>query len=69
MREGEMLVAYEDRGKLRIEEIPKEETRMPVHPINLFESAIRILEKASQKRPDIQWTIVGGGPYSVKENP
>jgi hypothetical protein len=63
-----MLVAYEDRG-LRIEEIPPEEIMTFEHPVADHDEALRILAEAVKQRPDVQWLIVGLGPWGVRGEP
>jgi len=60
-----MLMAYEDCG-FKIKDIPTEETRVPLHPIENLADAQRILAEAQRQRPDIQWAIKGTGPYGVR---
>jgi hypothetical protein len=59
-----MLMAYEDGG-LRIKDIPMEETRVPLYPIESRSDAERILEEAKRQRPDLRWAIKGTGPYGI----
>lgn len=63
-----MLMAYEDCG-IKVKDIPTEETRIPVHPIDSLSEAQRILAMAKKQRPDIQWAITGAGPYGVHGHP
>ena len=59
-----MLMAYE--GPLfTIKDVPMEETRVPLHPINSLSDAARILAEAKRQRPEITWVISGTGPYGV----
>jgi hypothetical protein len=62
-----MLMAYEDRGKFKIEDIPAGPTRVPTHPIESHSKALEILEWAESERDDVQWNIEGKGPYRVCE--
>jgi hypothetical protein len=62
--EGKMLMAYEDLG-FKIKDIPMEEARVPLCPIDGHAAAVRILEKAKIERPEVSWVIVGSGPYGV----
>jgi hypothetical protein len=66
--ERTMLIAYED-GVFTIKDIPMEETRVPLHPIESLSDAQRILAEAKKQRPEIQWTIKGTGPYGVHGQP
>jgi len=62
-----MLMAYEDRGKFKIEDVPAGSTRVPTHPIESHSKALEILEWAESERDDVQWNIEGKGPYRVGE--
>jgi hypothetical protein len=57
-----MLMAYEDCG---FRDIPTEETRVPLHPIESFSDAQRMLDEAKKQLPNVQWVIKGTGPYGV----
>lgn len=59
-----MLTAYEDCG-LKIKDIPMEEIRVPLFPIENLDDAWRILAEARRQRPDVAWEIKGNGPYGV----
>jgi hypothetical protein len=57
-------MAYDDGG-FKIKDVPRDETilRFPVE--NQAQAAL-ILEWAQKQRvPDVQWGIVGDGPYGV----
>ena len=60
-----MLIAYEDFGQLLIKDIPMDETRIGPNPIDKQADAIRICGTATAKRPDVNWEIVGNGPWGV----
>lgn len=60
-----MLVAFDDHG-LRVEEIPAQEIMMFQHPIADHEEARRILDEAKKQHPEVQWVIVGSGPWGVR---
>jgi hypothetical protein len=47
-----MLMAYEDRGKFKIEDVPAGPTRVPTHPIESHSKALEILEWAESERDD-----------------
>jgi len=63
-----MLVAYDDCG-FTIKDIPMEETRVPLHPIESRSDAARILAEAIRRRQDVRWVIKGTGPYGVHGQP
>jgi hypothetical protein len=63
-----MLVAYEDRG-LHIEEIPPGDVGVFLHQIESLDEAKRILAEAIKQRPDVEWLIVGTGPWGVRGEP
>ena len=63
-----MLIAYEDRG-LQIEEIPAEAIITFEHGVAVHDEALRILAEATKRRPDVQWLIVGLGPWGVRGEP
>jgi hypothetical protein len=63
-----MLVAYEDRG-VQIKEIPPEEIMTFEHPVAGHDEVVRILAEAVKQRPDVQWVIVGLGPWGVRGEP
>jgi hypothetical protein len=60
-----MLMAYEDVGGFKIKDYPLEETRVPFRPIDSHDKALQILEWAKNERRDVQWKIVGNGPFGV----
>ncbi len=59
-----MLMAYDDCG-FTIKDVPMEETRVPLRPIENLSDAERILAEAKRQRPDVHWVIKGAGPYGV----
>jgi hypothetical protein len=61
-----MLVAYEDLG-FQVKDLSEQELKFAFHPISSRGEAQRIQREASRRRPDIRWTIVGEGPFSVRE--
>ena len=63
-----MLVAYEDKG-IRIEEIPLEDIKVFLHHVDTQDEAKRILAEATKLRPDVQWLVVGIGPWGVRGEP
>lgn len=63
-----MLMAYDDGG-LKIKDIPADDTRVPRYPIEKLSTAIWILREARTRRPDMEWTISGKGPYRVVGTP
>lgn len=63
-----MLMAYDDCG-FKIRDIPMEESRVPLYPIDNISHAERILTEARRQRADIQWVIKGTGPYGVHGQP
>ena len=63
-----MLMAYDDRA-FTIKDIPMEETRVPLHPIETRADAERILAEAMRQHPDVRWVIRGTGPYGVHGQP
>lgn len=63
---AQMLVAYEDLG-FQVKELSEQELKFGFHPITSRGEAQRIQREASRRRPDIRWTIVGEGPFSVQE--
>lgn len=60
-----MLRAYEDLG-FKINDA-MDDVRVPQHPIESHADALRILEEAKKQRPDVQWEVVGNGPYGVHQ--
>lgn len=63
-----MQVAYYDLGLLlRIKDIPRKGTRVPLHPIGSRREAFRILAIVTKKYPATHWEIVGDGPWGVQE--
>jgi hypothetical protein len=60
-----MLVAYEDRG-VQIKDIQRDDVDLLLHPIVSRDEAVRILAEAQRLRPDVQWVIVGLGPWGVR---
>jgi hypothetical protein len=63
-----MLMAYDDCG-FKVKDVPTEETRLPIHPIENLSDAKRILSEAQKQRPDVRWQIRGTGPYGVHGEP
>ena len=63
-----MLMAYED-GVFTIKDVPIEETRVPLHPMEKLADAQRIVAEAKKLHPEIQWTIKGTGPYGIYGQP
>jgi hypothetical protein len=61
-----MLMAYEDLG-FQIKDIPLEDPRVPLFPIEKRSDAVTILKKAKSQRPEILWVLEGDGPYRVRE--
>jgi hypothetical protein len=61
-----MLMAYDDMG-FKIKDFPTQERRVPNFPIDTLDKAKEIKTWASSERPEINWQIVGTGPYSVRE--
>jgi hypothetical protein len=63
-----MLMAYEDI-ELKIQDIPTDDTRVPLYPIKTLPTAMRIIAAARTKRADLKWAIQGKngkkGPYRV----
>jgi hypothetical protein len=59
-------VAYEDLG-FQGKDLSEQELKFAFHPISSRGEAQRIQREASRRRPDIRWTIVGEGPFSVQE--
>jgi len=67
-----MLMAYEDLG-FKIKDIPTDDPRVPLYPIENRPKAMRILAQARTERPDKKWAIQGRtrkgktqkGPYRV----
>jgi hypothetical protein len=51
---------------VQIKDIPRDDVDVLLHPIANREEAVRILAEASRLRPDIQWVIVGLGPWGVR---
>ena len=66
--ERTMLMAYEDCG-FKIKDVPLEETRVPLLPMESRSEAERILSEAKRQRPDVRWAIEGTGPYGVHGRP
>jgi hypothetical protein len=62
---AKMLMAYEDLG-FKIKDSTDDE-RVPVHPIDSLAHALQILEEAKKQRSDVQWEIVGNGPFGVHQ--
>jgi len=60
-----MSMAYKDRGRLVIRDVPLEETRLGADPIATYSEALEVLERAKKERPDVRWKIEGSGPYRV----
>ena len=60
-----MLMAYEGT----IKDIPTEDTRVPLRPIQTLSDAKRILAGAKRNRTDLRWEIKGTGPYGVHGQP
>jgi hypothetical protein len=60
-----MLVAYEDRG-FHIDEISTGDIGAFLHRVVSLDEAKRILAEAAKRRPDVQWLIVGTGPWGVR---
>jgi len=60
-----MLIAYEDRG-FHIDEIPTGDIGIFLHRVESFDEAKRILAEARKRRPEVQWLIVGTGPWGVR---
>ena len=60
-----MLVAYEDKG-IHIKEIPVEDIKVFLHHVDNQDEAKRILAEAEKLRPDVQWLVVGNGPWGVR---
>jgi hypothetical protein len=63
-----MLVAYEAQG-LHVDELPTENIKLFLHQIGTHDEAQRILAEAVERRPDVQWFIVGKGPWGVRGEP
>jgi hypothetical protein len=60
-----MLMAFDDGG-FKIKDVPMDDTRIPRLPIESQAQAVVILKWArDQQVPDVQWAIVGNGPYGV----
>lgn len=63
-----MLMAYEDL-RFQIKDIPTDDQRVPLYPIEKKPTAMRILAQARTERPDLNWNIEekakGNGPYRV----
>ncbi len=62
-----MLTAYWDLG-LQIKDLPIDDPRVPLFPLEKLEYAESILARAKALRPNIVWEIKEhGGSYSVRE--
>ena len=59
-----MLMAYEDLG-FTIKDIPTDDPRVPVYPIENLSRAKEILAWAETERPAVRWVIEGNGPFRV----
>jgi hypothetical protein len=60
-----MLMAIDDGG-FKIKDVPTDDPSIPLFPIESHDQAVLILEWAKQQPvPDVQWGIVGEGPYGV----
>jgi hypothetical protein len=64
-----MLMAYEDMGEFRIKDVPADDPRVPLYPINYLSKAAEIREWAKNQGDDFIWKIEGKGPYRVSGNP
>jgi hypothetical protein len=63
--EGKMLMAFDDGG-FTIKDVPTDDPTIPLFPIESHAQAGVILEWAGKQQiPDVQWAIVGEGPYGV----
>jgi hypothetical protein len=60
-----MLMAFDDGG-FKIKDVPTDDPTIPLFPIESHAQAGVILEWAGKQLiPDVQWAIVGEGPYGV----
>jgi hypothetical protein len=59
-----MLMAYEDLG-FKIKDIPADDPRVPLYPIESLSSAEEIMVWARTEHPTVRWVIEGKGPYRV----
>jgi hypothetical protein len=62
-----MRVAYVKSEAFEIKDIAQEDTGLPMLPIELYSEALAILGRAMHDEPDVEWEIVGSGPYGVFE--
>jgi hypothetical protein len=62
-----MLVAYDDCG-YKIKDFPTEEARVPLRSIESHSEAERIRLWAATQPHDVDWVIVGEGPFGARGN-
>lgn len=62
-----MLTAYDDCG-FTIKDIPTDDTRVPLFPIENLHAAKEILSWAKKEHPSVNWIIEGKGPFRVRES-
>ncbi len=62
-----MLVAYIKRDIFEIKDTAYEDTGVPPLPIESYKMALQIMGRAIHDEPDVEWEIVGTGPYGVVE--
>jgi hypothetical protein len=62
-----MLMAYDDNG-FTIKDIPTDDTRVGLYPIDDLSQAKEILVRAKKERPEVRWIIEAKGPFRIRES-
>ncbi len=62
-----MLMAYDDLGRT-IKDIPTDDQRVDLYPIETISKAKEILAWAKKERAAARWIIEAKGPFRVRES-